>query len=153
MEFSSTRQAGNDKFRDFEIDGLISNQHNTRTGLREEILLVAWLLVLLRTREDGHVDYSWGHRYQTDEFELGSLDNNLLMNGVISGQQDSVGQAAQAISQHVAKLAPATNGTSSSPSSLLLCSSVCSTGVGEGKSEVSLHASSFDLKLSLVTRV
>lgn len=144
-ELPPTRQAGNNYFRDLEIDGLISN---TRTGIREEILLVAWLLVLLRTREDGHVDFSWGHRNQTDDaFELGSLNNKLLMNEVVSGLQDSIGQAAQAVCRHIAKVTPATNGESPSPSSLLLCSKVCSTGVGEGNFEVSRRASSFAPKL------
>ncbi|KAE9984050.1 Nonribosomal peptide synthetase 4 [Venturia inaequalis] len=129
---SPTRQAGNEDFRDFEIDGLILN---TRTGIREEIVLVAWLLVLLRTREDGQVDYSWGHRYETDTFELGSLDNKFLMNEVVSGLQDSIGQTAEAVCRHIGKVTPATNGELQSPSSLLLCSSLYSTGVGEGKLE------------------
>lgn len=134
IELSPTRQAGNEDFRDFEIDGLILN---TRTGIREEIVLVAWLLVLLRTREDGQVDYSWGHRYETDTFELGSLDNKFLMNEVVSGLQDSIGQTAEAVCRHIGKVTPATNGELQSPSSLLLCSSLYSTGVGEGKLEVS----------------
>ncbi|TID23425.1 nonribosomal siderophore peptide synthase Sid2 [Venturia nashicola] len=132
VELPSTRQACNKDFRELDTHGLISN---TRTGIREEVLLVAWLLVLLRTRENGHADFSWGHRDQTDAFELGSLNNKFLMNEVISGQQDSIDQAAQAIYRHIAKVTPAANGGSSSSFSLLLCSNVCSIGVGEGKSE------------------
>lgn len=137
MELPPTQQAGNDSPMDFEIDGLVSDQPTTPTGLREEILLLAWLLVLSRTREDGYIDYSWGYKHQGDEFEPGSVNSTMLMNEVVSGQQDSIGQAAQAISQRITKVAPATNGKSSIASSLLLCSSIRLTGLDEGKSEVS----------------
>ena len=40
-------------FRYFEVDGLVSDQTLSLTGMKDELLLLSWIIVLLRTREGG----------------------------------------------------------------------------------------------------
>jgi hypothetical protein len=38
------------------------NEDSTRTGMKEEILRLAWLLVLMRTQEGSQVSFEWAHK-------------------------------------------------------------------------------------------
>jgi hypothetical protein len=140
MDIPSTHQDDNKSFKSFEIDGIISDQITTPTGVREELLLLAWLLVLLRTREDGQISYGWGYKCQADEFEHEMVHNKLVMDEVITGLQDSVGKVAEAISQHITTITSGEQMGLSKPVSLLLRSNPLSEGSDEGKDEVSEHA-------------
>ncbi|QDS69526.1 Nonribosomal peptide synthetase 4 [Venturia effusa] len=131
LEVPFVQRAGNDAFRDFEIDGLKSRQSN----IREEIVLLAWLLALIRTREDGHADFSWGYKNQEDVFEMSLASNDLIMSDVVSEQKDSIGELAQTFSHHIMRVAQSSGEAYSNPVSLLLCSGLCSNAVGEGRYE------------------
>lgn len=45
-----------------EVRFLQADEFKTRTGMREDIIRLAWLIVLMRTREGSQVSYEWAHR-------------------------------------------------------------------------------------------
>lgn len=153
MDIPSTHHGDNKNFKSFEIDGVISGQIPTPTGVREEILLLAWLLVLLRTRENGQISYGWGYKCQADDFEHEMVNNTLVMDEVITGLQDSVGQVAEAIFHHITTITSGEQMGLYKPVSLLLRSNSLFKGLDEGKDEVSEHASYPYSRLTAVKRV
>lgn len=87
-----------------EDDGLsfadfndLASGHNTTTGMREDIVLTAWLIVLLRTREGSLVSFDWSYKNSTDENELASSHKRLSMDKVMGGLQDNISNVSQAI--------------------------------------------------------
>lgn len=66
----------------------------TPSGMKEELLLVSWLIVLLRTREDGQASFEWA--YKGDE---ASPVNRCLSTEVMADLRSSVGQTAAAIAR------------------------------------------------------
>ncbi|GLB22897.1 nonribosomal peptide synthase [Aspergillus tubingensis] len=75
-----------------EATGLVAD--NTPSGMKEELLLVSWLIVLLRTREDGQASFEWA--YKGDE---PSPANRCLSTEVMADLRSSVGQTAAAIAR------------------------------------------------------
>ncbi|RFU25513.1 hypothetical protein B7463_g10826, partial [Scytalidium lignicola] len=130
----SPGQAG---FGSFEVAGLTSEQTTTLTGMRDEILLLSWLIVLSRTREEGSlISYDWAYRDRTDGFEDEELVKRCLsMSEVMTGLRNNVGQIAAAISLHITAVAPSQCAAVSSPVSLLLSSSSLSRTSEEAKDE------------------
>lgn len=133
-EVLSTGQANDDGFKSFEIGGLASNHTTTATGLRHEILLLSWLIVLLRTREGSQTCYDWAYKSETNDIGQELVIRNLSMDEVITGLQSSIGEAAAVISRHITTAAPT---QMSSPVSLLLSTSTLSRTSEEPKDDVS----------------
>ncbi|KAJ5373177.1 AMP-dependent synthetase/ligase [Penicillium concentricum] len=117
----------NGDFSSFQITHLASEQVATPTGMKEEIVLLSWLMVLLRSREDSQISYDWSHKDFANGVEPESV-NKLLMNEVMKGLQSNVGEVATAISRNISTAA-------SSPSSLLLSTSSLSRTSEEAKDE------------------
>ncbi|OOF90053.1 hypothetical protein ASPCADRAFT_157524 [Aspergillus carbonarius ITEM 5010] len=109
--------------RSFEAAGLAAA---TPSGMREELLLVAWLIVLLRTREDGQVTYEWAYQGQ-------STVNTCLSTEVMADLRSTVGQTAEAIARNIAP--PQETATSG----LLLSTGALSQSSEEPKNEGTLH--------------
>ena len=78
----------------FDIAGLAPGNCGTPTGMRDEIILLSWLIVLMRTQESSAVRFEW--QYQGSEDVLGNGDavRTLAPNDVIIGLQSHIGQAA-----------------------------------------------------------
>ncbi|KGO76863.1 AMP-dependent synthetase/ligase [Penicillium italicum] len=121
----------NDDFSSFQIADLGSEQITTPTGMKEEIVLLSWLMVLLRSREDIQVSYDWSYKDLADGAEPESV-NRLLMNEVMKGLQSNVGEVATAISQNITTRA-------SSPASIVLSTSSLSQSSEEAKDEDIIH--------------
>lgn len=119
----------NGDFSSFPIAHLVSEQINTPTGMKEEIVLLSWLMVLLRSREDSQISYEWSYKDSANDAEPESV-SKLLMNEVMKGLQSNVGEVATAISRNI------TTGASS-PTSLILSTSSLSRTSEEAKDEVS----------------
>ncbi|KAL5356257.1 hypothetical protein BJX96DRAFT_171445 [Aspergillus floccosus] len=87
--------------RSVTVDGLAS------TGMRDGILLLSWLVVLLRTREESQISFEWARvdRTQTPD---GSREAKYLRMGELmpAGLKSSVRQVAAAISQQAANSSP-----------------------------------------------
>lgn len=121
----------NGDFSSFQIADLASEHITTLTGMKEEIVLLSWLMVLLRSREDSQISYDWSYKDFANGTEPESV-NKLLMNEVMKGLQSNVGEVATAISRNITAGA-------SSPASLVLSTSSLSRTSEKAKDEGMLH--------------
>lgn len=104
----------------FDIANLAADQKATSTGMKEEIILLSWLMVLLRSREDSQISYDWSYTDGTGDSENGDV-NELSMNEVMEGLDDHVGTVASTIYQNLPM------GVSSPASMILSTSSMLKT--------------------------
>jgi hypothetical protein len=130
------RQTNGDGFRSFKVMGLEADQISS-TGMRDEILLLSWLIVLLRTREDSEVCYNWAYKSRDGVVEGEPVNRRLVTDDIVPGRQSTVGQVAAKISRHtsVATSTPCTS--TSGPASLLLSTGSFSQTSEGVKDEVS----------------
>lgn len=133
----SAGQADGDGFRSFKVVGLAPDQTSTPTGMRDEILLLSWLIVLLRTQESSQISYDWAYKGREDGFEHEPVNRCLSTDEVMTGLQSNVAQTAAAISRHITTVAPSQCTAMPSPGSLLLSTSSLSQKSKEAKDEVS----------------
>ncbi|KAE8385733.1 hypothetical protein BDV23DRAFT_187957 [Aspergillus alliaceus] len=117
---TSVGQADGASFKTFEVTGL-ADYENTITGMKDEILLLSWLIVLLRTREGDQVHYEWAHKSQENWVERETA-HSLSMSEVIPQLQTSVSEAAEAISRHITTVKSSEGATQFSSALLLLSS-------------------------------
>ncbi|EKV14919.1 HC-toxin synthetase [Penicillium digitatum PHI26] len=121
----------NGDFSSFQIEHLASERMTTPTGMKEEIVLLSWLIVLLRSREDSQISYDWSYKDLANGAEPESV-TKLSMNEVMKGSKSTVGEVATAISPNI------TTGASSHESIVLSTSSLSRTSE-EAKDEGLLH--------------
>lgn len=125
-----------DGFRSFEVAGLASEDGSTPTGIREDLLLLSWLTVLLRTREDGQASFDWAYAGGAN----GDVDlvRHLSTEEVMIGLQSKVGDAIAATSRQI-KAQPSSpcRADVSALSSLLLSTGSLSQTSQGAKDEVS----------------
>lgn len=128
-----TASAGPDDsigFQSFQMPELASEQTLTPSGMKEEILLLSWLIVLLRTREDSQVSFDWAYEFGV---EHKSTKQCLSMEKVMTGLQDPVEKVTTAIS---ADITPHQQEIPPTPASILLSTSSLSRTSEEVKDEV-----------------
>ncbi len=133
----STGQSDGGGFRSFKIVGLAPDQTSTPTGMREEILLLSWLIVLLRTKESSRISYDWAYNGRGNGFEHEPVKRSLSTDEVMTGLQSNVAQIAAKISRHIMIVAPSQCTAMSGPGSLLLSTSSMSQTSEEAKDKVS----------------
>lgn len=90
-----------DGFRAFKIDGLASDQTNSPSGLKEETLLLSWLMVLLRTQEAGHIRYDWAYKSRISKHNHETMTRTLTMD-VVTRLGDSIRQVSADIHEKFA---------------------------------------------------
>ncbi|RJE23319.1 non-ribosomal peptide synthetase [Aspergillus sclerotialis] len=110
-----------DGLRSFKIDGLAAS--TSSNGMKNEILLLAWLIVLLRTREDGDICYDWTYTAQGNALEHAATKFRLSTGEVMAGLHNTVGQVASSIFHHIAAYEPMREAPISHVASLLLSNS------------------------------
>ncbi|RDL33296.1 AMP-binding enzyme [Venustampulla echinocandica] len=125
--------------RSFKIVGLALDQTTALTGMRDEILLLSWLIVLLRTQDGGQICYDWAYKGRENGFQHEPVNRSLSMEEVKAGLQSTVGQTAAAISSYLTMIAPSQLAAMSSPVSLYLSTSSLSPPSEEAKDEGVLH--------------
>ena len=116
-----------------KILGLASDDASTPTGMRDEILLLSWLVVLLRTQESGQVSFEWayGNRGNAVEHEAVS---QCLSTDVMTDLQGPVEQSVTAMSRYTKKI---TANDALSPVPILLSTSSLSRNSEKAKDDVS----------------
>ena len=136
---SFTGQAVGDGFRSYEVADLSPDQPSTPTGMSDEFLLVAWLIVLLRAREDGQVRYDWAYKGPAAGFEEHEPVNTLSTDQVVSSLQSTIQQVLEAVSRHVTRAAPTESAAAAAagPASLLLSTGPLSRASEGVRDEVS----------------
>ena len=130
-----------DGFRTFEVPGLASDKGATPIGMREDLLLLSWLIVLLRTREDGQASFEWAYSIESGGQHGGKQEletRTLSTDQVMPNLQIKVGDVASAISSHTATQPPEPRGHLSKPSSLLLSTGTLSRTSEGAKDDVSV---------------
>ncbi|KAJ5814761.1 AMP-binding enzyme [Penicillium riverlandense] len=120
--------------RSFKIVRLESDGTSTPTGMREEALLLSWLIVLLRTQEGGQVSYEWAYGTRDNAVEHEGV-SQYLSTDVMTDLQSTVGQSAAAVSRHIKET---TTKRISSPVPILLSTSFLSRSE-KAKDEGALH--------------
>jgi hypothetical protein len=127
-------------FRSFELPGLASDEPPFSTGMREDLLLLSWLIVLLRTTEDGQATFEWAYNSGNegqDEDLLKLATRTLSTDQVMPSLRSRAVDVAAAISSQVAAEPTKSPAGSSRPASLhLSMGSLTRTSEG-GKDEVS----------------
>ncbi len=112
---------------------------STLAAITEETLLVSWLLVLLRSRDDTQFTCEWA--FCGDEDGAGGepvSSVSLDVSSVVPGLQTTVEQASAAISQHITSALPKADSSQPRPVSLLLSTgSLTKTTKGVKNDEVS----------------
>jgi hypothetical protein len=74
---------------------------STPSGMREDILLASWLIVLLRTREGERVAFHWSYYGLPNEPE--EPIKHLSMGDVMNGLQDSIENVTATISSLISR--------------------------------------------------
>lgn len=132
----STVEVNDDGFQYFEVSNLFSEQFTTPTGMKEEILLLSWLIVLLRTRENSQITYDWA--YQQQNVVRHESASKLLMSNLVTGLQNRVRDVATAIAYHVSIAGQNFPQAGSSSTSLILSTDSLASPSNDTKDEVSV---------------
>ncbi len=109
------------------------------TAVSEEILLLSWLITLLRTREDGDINYEWAFITWEDGV-VGEPETLMRLSAkdVMPGLDSDIEQVAAAISRHITTASPTPSRDLPGPISLLLSAGSLSRETeGASKDEVS----------------
>lgn len=123
--------------RTFQVTGLESDRSAIPTGMRDEIIILSWLIVLLRTQESDQVVFDWSYKDRTDDVEQKFVNGPLSMNDVMTGTQNTVSQVAAAIFSHAGQVSVDPPTTTSDTLALVLSTTSTSQDCGEKKGEVS----------------
>ncbi|KAH8690739.1 nonribosomal siderophore peptide synthase Sid2 [Talaromyces proteolyticus] len=120
LGLNSIDENGKHGFAHFKVAGFASNQITTPTGMREDILLLSWLIVLLRTQEDGLVTCDWAYKGYTRDIEHEPKENSLSTAEVAPDLNMDVEQAAAVVFDHIKSTMPSQPELTSYPASILL---------------------------------
>lgn len=106
----------------YNIDNLASQSPSTPSDMREDILLVSWLIVLLRTREGERVSFDW--TYQNSSNVSKEPSRHLSMEDVMKGLEDPINDVTRTISDQISRAD--SSKSYAEPLSLLLSTNVLS---------------------------
>ncbi|KFY06512.1 hypothetical protein V492_08014 [Pseudogymnoascus sp. VKM F-4246] len=137
--FSKREVEGDNGFRYFEVAGLASDPALSLTGMKDEILLLSWLIVLLRTCESGQVSFDWTNTSSEDCSEYEQDIRSLSTDNLAAGLQTNIADAATIISHSIAAVEPNRRKPKSSPGSLFVSTSSLSKTSDGAKDESVLH--------------
>jgi len=122
----------------FDVAGLAPGNCGTPTGMRDEIILLSWLIVLMRTQESSAVRFEW--QYQGSEEVLGSGDavRTLAPNDAMIGLQSHIGQAAAMLAGEIPSITETQESQIAIRPSLRLSNASLSQSSDDATDEVSL---------------
>ena len=83
------------------LPGLLSEPQSTPTGLKDEIILLSWLIVLLRVKEDRQASYDWMYRTREPENKHRLSSGYLSTSQVIANLKSNVREATTAVSTYL----------------------------------------------------
>ncbi|KAH0493337.1 hypothetical protein TgHK011_000011 [Trichoderma gracile] len=112
------------------LPGLLSEQPYTPTGMKDEILLLAWLIVLLRTREDRQASYDWMYRTRQTEDRHPLSSGSLSTDEVLGNFNRNIRQATAAILGCKSGIISTSHDAHLGPVSLLLSTECSSKDAG-----------------------
>lgn len=125
-----TTQINRNSPESFKIHGLAADSESCLTGMRDELVLLSWCIVLLRTSEEGQASFEWAYSRQSEILQSQCLNTAQ----VIPSLQRSVEQAGTEIQQNISRSSVDQSSTIHTPTSLVLSTSLLSqnpTGVDD----------------------
>lgn len=135
---SGTGQLDCSNAMSFKILDLRAPEENrTTTGMRDEIALLSWLLVLLRTQDDSETVFEWAYKERASDSGHETVIRSLKMDEVITDSRNKVGHVASSIATSMKMNIPSQSTTSSCHASLLLSTSSLSQTAQETVGHVS----------------
>lgn len=105
--------------------------------MKNEVVLAAWLIVLLRTREGSEISYDWGYQTQQNDSQQYTVKGCISMREVMAGVQDKVEDVIAFLSRHMQSLAETQSSNAMDPASLMLSTSSLGQTSEEAREEVS----------------
>lgn len=115
--------------RSFEVVGLASDE-TTPTGMKEDVLLLSWLAMLLKTREGAQVSFEWA-------YGISGESRRLSMNEVVKGLEEDIMDASATIRKYITSAVPNDKSPVTSPVPLILTTNSFSSDSEDTKEEVS----------------
>lgn len=125
-------------FAPFEVDCATLTEQLSETGLKEEVLLLAWLIVLLRTREGVQISFEWARNDRPSISGQAAETQQFSMNNVITNLETTIGQAADAIRRELKYGDAKKINADATPKAMLLSSGRLSRTSDEIDDEVSV---------------
>jgi hypothetical protein len=119
-----------------KLPGLLSEQSCNPTGMKDEILLLSWLIVLLRVKEDRQASYDWMYRTREIEDRRTLSSGTLSTDEVIGNFKSTIRQATAAIFGCRSGIKTVSHDAHLGPVSLVLSTGCPSREAGENKTEV-----------------
>lgn len=141
---SATNEAAGMEAKTFDVDGLVPRNCATLTGLRDEIVLISWLIVLMRMQESSLARCEW--QYQGSDLPAnGDAVRTLSPNDVMIGMQSHAGQAAAMLAGTIPTTTQNQQSALSIPASLRLSTGSLSPSSENATDEVSFVRHSYPL--------
>jgi hypothetical protein len=134
---SKGQVADGDGFRHFEVAGLVSDQRLSLTGMKDETLLLSWLIVLLRTSEGGQISFDWAYKSLENGSQHETKARNLSTDELVAGLRSNITDTATVISRYITTAEPHQRVPKCNPGSLLLSTGSLSKTSEGAKDEVS----------------
>lgn len=133
---SSTNEASGMESQIFDIAGLAPGNCSTPTGMRDETILLSWLIVLMRTQESSAVRFEW--QYQGSEEALGNGDavRTLSPSEVMIGLQSHIGQVSAMLAGTIPSITQTQQSKLATRPSLLLSNASLSQSSDDATDEV-----------------
>jgi hypothetical protein len=122
----------------FDIVGLAPDNCAAPTGMRDEIILLSWLIVLMRTQESSSVRFEWRYQGSGDVPGDGDAVRTLTPSEVMLGLQSHVGQVAATLAGTVPSITEAQELAFARRPSLLISNGSLSESSEDATDEVSL---------------
>jgi amino acid adenylation domain-containing protein len=134
---SNTNEASGMASKTFQVNGLAPPNCSTPTGMRDEIILIAWLIVLMRVQESSLVRCEWQYQDSPQVLENGDAVRSLSPNDVMIGLQSHTGQSAAILAGTIPSITEVQQAALSSPASIRLSTGPLSLSSEDAKEEVS----------------
>lgn len=124
----------------FEIQS--SGSEHPSTASSYDVLLLSWLLVLLRTREDGRASFEWSFRCQKEN-EYQTPNTHLSTDDVLTDSQlhGSFAQAIERVSRHIKTNAPRLHTAKHNETSIIVSTASLSHDIDTNDNQVSMMSS------------
>jgi hypothetical protein len=122
----------------FDIAGLAPANCGTLTGMRDEIILLSWLIVLMRTQESSSIRCEWQYQGSGQVFGSGDAVRTLSPSEVMIGLQSHTGQVAAMLAGTIPSITQAQQCTLAVRPSLRISNASLSQSSDDATEEVSL---------------
>jgi hypothetical protein len=133
-----TNEASGMESQIFDIAGLAPDNCGTPTGMRDEIILLSWLIVLMRTQESSAVRFEWQYQGSGEVLGNGDAVRTLTPNDVMIGLQSHIGQAAAMLAGSIPSITQMQQSELATRPSLRLSNASLSQSSDDATDEVSV---------------